>query len=216
MGGIPKSSFGDKPYIDPMAKYAPVPWSEFFDKREMIDDKIPIYHAGNQGHVFFCLHGAGHSALSFAPLAKIVKSDKYKGTLVSFDFRGHGGHYHENETNLSQDELIQETIYVLKYTIQKYPDQSIIVVGHSMGGSIAAKTVDYVQNNHQDEEWAKHIKGLFIIDVAEGNAMDALPFMEDIVKNRPVEFTDLPNVVKYGYMSQTVRDLRSARVSMPD
>ena len=85
-----------------------------------------------------------------------------------------------------------------------------------MGGSIAAKTVDYVQNNHQDEEWAKHIKGLFIIDVAEGNAMDALPFMEDIVKNRPVEFTDLPNVVKYGYMSQTVRDLRSARVSMPD
>lgn len=88
----------------------------------MIDDKIPIYHAGNKGHVFFCLHGAGNSALSFAPLAKIVKSDKYAGTLVSFDFRGHGGHNHENESDMSIDSLIQETVHVLKYTITKYPD----------------------------------------------------------------------------------------------
>ena len=101
MGGIPKSSFGAKPFVDPMAKYQPQPWNEFFDTREMIDDKIPIYHAGNKGHVFFCLHGAGNSALSFAPLAKIVKSDKYAGTLVSFDFRGHGGHNHENEGDMS-------------------------------------------------------------------------------------------------------------------
>jgi protein phosphatase methylesterase 1 len=85
-----------------------------------------------------------------------------------------------------------------------------------MGGSIAAKTVDYIQKNHPEEEWTKHIKGLFIIDVAEGNALDALPFMEDIVKNRPSKFTDQASVVKYGFMSQTVRDLRSAKVSMPD
>ena len=54
-----------------------------------------------------------------------------------------------------------------------------------MGGSIAAKTVDYIHKNHAEDEWSKHIKGLFIIDVAEGNALDALPFMEDIVKTRP-------------------------------
>ena len=67
----------------------------------MLDDKIPVYYAGKEGHIFFCLHGAGNTALSFAPLAKLVKSDQYKGTLVSFDFRGHGGHYHEKETELS-------------------------------------------------------------------------------------------------------------------
>lgn len=102
MGGLPKAPTGTKPFADPMAKFAPQPWSDFYDEREMLDDKIPVYHAGKQGHVFFCLHGAGHSALSFAPLAKIVKGDQFKGTLVSFDFRGHGGHYHEDETNLSQ------------------------------------------------------------------------------------------------------------------
>jgi len=60
-----------------------------------------------------------------------------------------------------------------------------------MGGSIATKTVDQVHKNNQDEEWASHIKGLFIIDVVEGSAMDALPFMEAIVKQRPTSFSSL-------------------------
>ena len=72
----------------------------------MIDDKIPLYCAGSGGHIFFCLHGAGHSALSFAALAKIMKSPPYSFTIVSFDFRGHGDHYCENENEMSQDALI--------------------------------------------------------------------------------------------------------------
>ena len=58
-------------------------------------------------------------------------------------------------------------------------------MGHSMGGSIATKAVDYIQKNHDGEEFSSHVRGLFIIDVVEGSAMDALPFMESIVKSRP-------------------------------
>ena len=140
--------------------------------------KVPVYHAGSGGHVFLCLHGAGHSALSFAALASIMKKEPYNSTVVSFDFRGHGGHYCEEECKLSQDILIEETISVLKHVAAVYPEQSVIVVGHSMGGSIATKTVDYIQTNMPDEDFVKHVKGLFIIDVVEGSAMDALPFME--------------------------------------
>lgn len=35
-----------------------------------MNDIVPIYHAGTEGHVFICMHGAGHSAMSFAALAK--------------------------------------------------------------------------------------------------------------------------------------------------
>jgi len=182
---------------------------------EKLDDTIPIYYAGTTGHVFFCLHGAGHSAQSFAALAKILKSPHHNATCVSFDFRGHGDHYCDDETNMSQTNLINETIHVLKHVINKYPAQSIIMVGHSMGGSIATKTVDFILTNHGQEEWASHIKGLFIIDVVEGSALDALPFMEQIVKNRPPQFSNLQSVVKYGVNSGTVRELKSAKVSMP-
>ena len=58
-----------------------------------------------------------------------------------------------------------------------------------------------------DEDWCKHVKGLSIIDVVEGSAMDALPFMEAIVKNRPAKFANLSQVIKYGVTSGTVRDL---------
>lgn len=60
-----------------------------------------------------------------------------------------------------------------------------------MGGSIATKCVDFIQQNHPDEKWVNHVKGLFIIDVVEGSAMDALPFMESIVKSRPEQFSNL-------------------------
>uniref|UniRef100_A0A7S3CPL0 Protein phosphatase methylesterase 1 n=1 Tax=Strombidium rassoulzadegani TaxID=1082188 RepID=A0A7S3CPL0_9SPIT len=176
---------------------------------------IPAYYAGTQGHVFLCLHGAGHSALSFAALAKLMKQEPYNSTVVSFDFRGHGSHFCENESDMSQQTLIGETIKVLKHVISKFPTQSLILVGHSMGGSIATKTIEFITTHHKDEGWIDHIKGLFIIDVVEGSAMDALPFMESIVSSRPSKFPDVQSVVKYGVSSGTVRNVDSAKVSMP-
>jgi hypothetical protein len=51
--------------------------------------------------------------------------------------------------------------------------------------------------------------------VCEGKAMEALPHMEAIVKNRPSSFSSLKEVIKYGISSGSVRDINSARVSMP-
>jgi len=84
-----------------------------------------------------------------------------------------------------------------------------------MGGSIATKVAHKIENEMEESELAKALSALVIIDVVEGTAMDALPFMEQIVKNRPHQFPDLQSVIKYGVTSGQVRDKRSARVSMP-
>ena len=86
---------------------------------------------------------------------------------------------------------------MLEYTLQRFPNKSIIIAGHSMGGSIAIKTMERIEAM-DDCQIKRAIKGLLIIDVVEGTAMEALPFMEQIVKNRPQEFPDLRSVVKYG------------------
>ena len=100
----PKTMSGMKSGINPKqaTKYDPVPWDNYFDSKEKMDGVVPIYHAGHQGHVFLCLHGAGHSALSFASQARILKNELYNSTCVSFDFRGHGEHFCENELQLDQ------------------------------------------------------------------------------------------------------------------
>ena len=121
--------------------YDPLSWSDFFDRRELLNDKVPIYIAGNQGHVFICLHGAGHSAMSFAVMAKYLKMTS---TVVSFDFRGHGDHFCENETDMSHETLVNDTLEVVKYVSSQFADRSIIMVGHSMGGSIATKATSKI------------------------------------------------------------------------
>jgi protein phosphatase methylesterase 1 len=165
------------------ANYDPLPWTEFFDRKEnILGGQIPLYIAGTKGHVFLCLHGAGHSALSFAALARELKTTS---TILAFDFRGHGDHYCENETDLSEETLVGEAINVFQAVSLMFKDSSIILVGHSMGGSIATKTASKILQDHKTDEWHKQLQGLFVIDVVEGSAMDALPFMENIVTSRP-------------------------------
>jgi protein phosphatase methylesterase 1 len=86
-------AFG-KPKITGGITYEPLEWNAFFDSYEKMNDQVPVYIAGTEGHVFICLHGAGHSAMSFAALAKHLK---LTSTVVAFDFRGHGKHFCENE-----------------------------------------------------------------------------------------------------------------------
>ena len=93
-------------------QYDPLPMTDFFDSTEMINGTIPIYTAGTQGHVFVCLHGAGHSAMSFAVAAEQLKRTS---TVVAFDWRGHGSHTREDEADMKQETLIADTIEVLTF-----------------------------------------------------------------------------------------------------
>jgi len=193
-------SFGGK---KPGVSYEPLPWSDFFDRKEKLGGKVPMYIAGEKGHVFLCMHGAGHSALSFAALAKELKVEY---TVVAFDFRGHGDHFCENETDMSEATLINDAIVIFEQVSALFHDRSIILVGHSMGGSIATKTASKILGDFKVKPWSRQLLGLFVIDVVEGSAMDALPFMENIVMSRPQEFKSLENVVQYGIKSGTVKD----------
>ena len=214
---IPASTFlGGSAGASAMAalrnQYDPLPVTDFFDSTEMINNTIPIYIAGTQGHVFVCLHGAGHSAMSFAVAAEKLKQTS---TIVAFDWRGHGNHTREDEADMSQETLISDSLEVLNYVHQKFSNRTIIVIGHSMGGAIATKTVRKIERELAGSDLALAIGGVVIIDVVEGTAMEALPFMEQIVKNRPVHFADLQSVIRYGVVGGQVRDKRSARISMP-
>lgn len=62
---------------------------------------------------------------------------------------------------------------VLDLIVDKYPDHNIIMVGHSLGGSVAIRAADLGLH----KAWRERIQGIVVIDVVEGNALEALPFM---------------------------------------
>jgi len=118
--------------------------------------------------------------------------------------------------DLSQETLIQDTIEVMNFINEKFPGETTIVVGHSMGGSIATKTcAEIFKNKEKYAELYEHIQGLIVIDVVEGTAKEALPFMESIVKSRPKKFKSLEDGIEYFYKSNTIKNLESARISVP-
>lgn len=206
----PGATSSDNPLLK---KYAPLDWKTAFPTTYNIcNDTLPIYISGEQGPNLVCLHGAGHSGLSFAPLALVNKNYR----IISFDFRGHGYNTQTPSNDLSEKTLINDTIEVLNHVHEKYPDENLILIGHSMGGSIATKTCcQILKEEEKYKELYKKMQGLMVIDVVEGTAMDALPFMENIVNNRPERFNSIQKGIEYMYKSGTIKNIDSARISVP-
>ena len=206
----PGATSSDNPLLK---KYAPLDWKTAFPTTYNIcNGTLPIYISGEQGPNLVCLHGAGHSGLSFAPLALVNKNYR----IISFDFRGHGYNTQTPSNDLSEKTLINDTIEVLNHVHEKYPDENLILIGHSMGGSIATKTCcQILREEEKYKELYKKMQGLMVIDVVEGTAMDALPFMENIVNNRPERFNSIQKGIEYMYKSGTIKNIDSARISVP-
>ena len=59
------------------------------------------------------------------------------------------------------------------------------------------------------------MQGVVVIDIVEGSALEALPFMMSVLDNKPKGFTTLNSAIEWSVASQTVRRLESARASIP-
>ena len=75
---------------------------------------------------------------------------------------------------------------------------------------MATKLVQMMSKDPHSQELYKKIKSLFVIDVVEGSALEALPMMEQIVKMRPKEFESVSDVVKYGFTNNLSKNIDAA------
>ena len=177
----------------------------------MLDKKIPIYYNNTKtGPILFCLHGAGHSALSFSLLSELSKNYR----LISYDFRGHANNTSEPEDELPMSTLILDTEKVLIKINELFPKDNIIVLGHSLGGAVAVKTCSHLFKTEFNKDLYDKIQGLIVVDVIEGSAMESLPFMRSIVEKRQNEFNSINEAITYMASSQ-IKNLQSCRVSIP-
>jgi len=90
-----------------------------------------------------------------------------------------------------------------------YPEEvpQIYVVGHSMGGAIAVHFAHMAL--------VPNLIGITVIDVVEGTAMEALASMQSFLRSRPKYFQSIPNAIEWCIRSGQVRNVDSAKVSMP-
>jgi protein phosphatase methylesterase 1 len=191
---------------------SPLPWNTYgFDVKEIVEvgkDKFNVYRHGNKGILFFCVHGAGYTGLSFAQLAEALKT-KIECQIVAPDLRGHGKTECEDPFNFSKDRIVQDLAAIY---VKLYPDEDsrpyAFVLGHSMGGAMAIRLC-------RDNLISK-VLSLVVIDVVEGTALSSLSNMPQVLRRRPQHFKTLEAAIHW---STTTTDslcrLPGARQTVP-
>ncbi|WVF73184.1 hypothetical protein IAT40_008003 [Kwoniella sp. CBS 6097] len=169
----------------------------------------------NNGTYLVCHHGGGASGLSFAALAREVKS-KSSGEMgvLAFDCRGHGKTQTEGSVNherdLSLPTLLSDFLSLIEHMFPD-PKQSptLMLLGHSMGAAPILSAAPILQSKGYT------VPGVVVLDVVEGTAMEALPLMKGIIAQRPSSFRSVIDAIHWHLSSNTIRDTDAARVSVP-
>ncbi|XP_044510423.1 protein phosphatase methylesterase 1-like isoform X2 [Mangifera indica] len=189
-------------------KYSPLDWSGYFDEEKDVsipdsNDVFHVYMAGTEGPVVFCLHGGGYSGLSFALSTSKIKE---KARVVALDLRGHGKSSTENDLDLSVETMCNDVLAVVKEMYGESPP-AIVLVGHSMGGSVAVHVAA--------KKILSTLAGLVVVDVVEGTAMASLIHMQKILSSRMQHFSSIEKAIEWTVKGGALRNIDSARVSIP-
>lgn len=184
--------------------YSPVKWEPYFDESKDIaigDNSFHVYTKGTEGPTLVLLHGGGYSGLTWAEFTKSIMT-MVVCKVVAIDLRGHGDTSTTNEDDLSVDTLAADVAAAIEVITE---DSPVILVGHSMGGAVAVRAAPLIQN----------ICGVAVIDVVEGTAMDALVSMQGFLRSRPTSFSSIAQAVEWCVRSGQIRNIDSAKVSVP-
>ncbi|KAI8088703.1 Alpha/Beta hydrolase protein [Halteromyces radiatus] len=172
----------------------------FLDARlEQTDKPLPV---------FLMHHGAGAGALSFALVAKRIH-ELLNGQCVvmAMDCRGHGDTISSGELSFNVNRLSDDMVNVVSKLYPNPDPYQFILVGHSMGGSVVVD-IAYRQR-------LSNVMGVVVMDVVEGSALEAIQLMDKFLSTRPTEFQSIEEAIQWSYKSKLVRNLQSAKVSIP-
>ncbi|XP_039772984.1 protein phosphatase methylesterase 1-like isoform X2 [Panicum virgatum] len=137
---------------------------------------------------------------------RAARQMKDKARVVAMDLRGHGKSTTSDDLDLSIDTLTNDVIAVIRTMYGDLPP-AIILVGHSMGGSVAV----HVASRRE----IRNLHGLVVIDVVEGTAMASLVHMQKILSNRAQHFPSIEKAIEWSVKGGPLRNIESARVSIP-
>lgn len=191
--------------------YNPVMWSEYFAEQRDVQTAKGTFRVyltkqpEETGPLLVMLHGGGFSALSWShfsvEIAKIIHCQ-----CLAIDIRGHGDTQTENEDDLSAETLAQDIGDILQ-TMYGESCPPVLLIGHSMGGAICVHVANM--------DVVPALIGVVVIDVVEGTALEALASMQSFLRSRPNTFKSIQHAVEWCVRSGQIRNIESARVSMP-
>ena len=178
------------------------PWSDYWDRKFTVN--VPERGTFNayatdvdSDFYVICVHGAGHSALSFSLLAKALKGQV---PVCAFDLKCHG----DTPGNITEDMKIDSLVADVKgFCETVLPEgKRLILIGHSVGGSVAARVA-----------LTLHMSSLVVVDTIEESSLENLENMKEMLMERPDSFVDEADAIYYIANSGEMTNGESAAAS---
>lgn len=206
-------------------------WRQFFDHNECIgvqnrNLEFNVYYSlpksvdARSIPIFVLHHGAGSSGLTFATLVQHVDSQlDGKCGFFTFDARGHGAtrpidpskglRYDRQSYNDDFVELLER--FYCEHLIQFGETKlSLVLVGHSLGGSIC--TFSYME---LPEHLRKRVLGVFMLDIVEEAATLALKNVYSFLSKTPNVFKNYQEAIDWSVRRGFSKNRCSAEVAVP-
>mmetsp|Transcript_21426 Transcript_21426/g.25331 ORF Transcript_21426/g.25331 Transcript_21426/m.25331 type:complete len:313 (+) Transcript_21426:107-1045(+) len=204
-------------------EFSPLTYEQYFDHSEVVDilgSGFQVYSSNfvtneNIDEIFFFIHGAAFSALSFALCSKeLVELSEGKSAVIAADLRGHGHSSSNNDTDISIDVLTSDLDSILKHL---YQDRSLgphrmFLVGHSLGGSVATHLCNTITH---DPDSKINVCGLALIDCIEETALRSLENADLALRSMPPRFESPNHAIAYMHCTNQIKNIESCRVSVP-
>ena len=180
-------------------------WTKFWDKKEFVETergKFNVYSTSLESpFVVFCVHGAGHSALSFSLLAKSLGGQL---PVIAPDLKCHGDTDGDESKDLEINSMTEDVVSIIKKVVPS--GRRVILVGHSVGGCIATFAVSKLTH--------VHVLSLIAIDTIEGTSAEQTPQMRRLLESRPHVFATADEAIAYVATSGELENWESARISV--
>jgi protein phosphatase methylesterase 1 len=160
--------------------------------------------------VVLCLHGGGASGLSFALLARELAPTC---RVLAPDLRGHGRACSAADGDLAAATLDADAAALWGALLAAglagggagAPPPPLILIGHSMGGALAARAAPRLRG----------LAALVVVDVVEGTALGALPATAALLAGRPAGFARRADAARWALASGMSRSPEAAAVAAP-
>jgi protein phosphatase methylesterase 1 len=186
------------------------PFKDYVDVARDGEDATPplnlrVYIDGTGSESGLCLlllHGAGSCAQTWHNQCLQFRE---AAMLMAPDMRSHGAS--SMSEDMSIEALVSDVEFIISAMRGRVGGRRIIMVGHSLGGSIAAKLVSASSD--------PKIAGLVVLDVAEATVINSLSKMDSILASWPDSFDSEEAYAQWCSRCCRPQSLASARVSTP-